>query len=252
MIDIKQYIYDVRAAETVDAAFAVLQRYLGQMGLDRTIYCILTDMPAIGAEVGHAVFGNYPQEWLDYYHERKYQATDPVIKTVMSTDEAFWWSDMHKFVPMGGHEQQILEEAEDAQVCDGMAVAVHGRHGAVTALGAASSSGGVEHSHYLLALVRLMAHEFQDVFVNLKADERRHLPIALTRREIEVLRWLARGKSVPEATTILSIDGSISEATVRFHVKNIYAKLEVASAPQAVAKSLARGIITFADLQGYI
>ncbi len=61
----------------------------------------------------------------------------------------------------------------------------------------------------------------------------------LTPREIEVLRLLAGGKSNKE------IGGSlfISEATVKSHMKSIFAKLSVLSRTEAIAAASRRGLI---------
>lgn len=54
-----------------------------------------------------------------------------------------------------------------------------------------------------------------------KAEERRHRQ--LTPRERQVLFWVARGKTNPEAASILSI----APSTVGKHLERIYAKLGV-------------------------
>jgi DNA-binding NarL/FixJ family response regulator len=62
---------------------------------------------------------------------------------------------------------------------------------------------------------------------------------ALTAREIQVLREIARGKANKEIATALSI----SEYTVKDHLKNIMAKLHVADRTEAVTAAVQRGII---------
>lgn len=54
----------------------------------------------------------------------------------------------------------------------------------------------------------------------------------LTSRELDCLHWAAQGKTNWEIGEILEI----SENTVRFHFKNIFAKLEVSSRSQAVGR----------------
>jgi LuxR family quorum sensing-dependent transcriptional regulator len=61
----------------------------------------------------------------------------------------------------------------------------------------------------------------------------------LSTRELEVLRWVKEGKSSWEIGEILSI----SERTVKFHLSNIFRKLNVISRAQAVAKSLQYGYL---------
>ena len=62
---------------------------------------------------------------------------------------------------------------------------------------------------------------------------------ALTAREIQVLREIARGKANKEIATALSI----TEYTVKDHLKNIMAKLHVADRTEAVTAAVQRGII---------
>jgi len=68
-------------------------------------------------------------------------------------------------------------------------------------------------------------------------------PDPLTRREIEVLQVLAKGKSNREIGEILSI----TEATVRTHVSNILAKLHLASRTEAALYALKEGVASLED-----
>lgn len=65
--------------------------------------------------------------------------------------------------------------------------------------------------------------------------------ISLTRRELEILSWIEQGKTYWEISQILCI----SENTVKFHVKNIYEKLDVKNKTQAIAMAYANGILKF-------
>jgi DNA-binding NarL/FixJ family response regulator len=62
---------------------------------------------------------------------------------------------------------------------------------------------------------------------------------ALTGREIDVLRLLARGRSNKEIGT----DLFISETTVKTHVRSIFSKLSVMSRTEAIAAANQRGLI---------
>jgi DNA-binding NarL/FixJ family response regulator len=61
----------------------------------------------------------------------------------------------------------------------------------------------------------------------------------LSRREIEVLNLMAQGKSNKEIASALFI----SEGTVKSHGKAIFAKMNVVSRTEAVAKATRRGLI---------
>jgi DNA-binding CsgD family transcriptional regulator len=59
-------------------------------------------------------------------------------------------------------------------------------------------------------------------------------PEALTAREAEALRWIARGKSDWQVGQILSI----SEKTVNYHIENVKRKFGVATRVQAVVAAI--------------
>jgi DNA-binding CsgD family transcriptional regulator len=61
----------------------------------------------------------------------------------------------------------------------------------------------------------------------------------LSHREREILRWTKDGKSRWEISKILSI----SDETVKFHLRNVMRKLGVANRTQAVAVALTAGLI---------
>lgn len=72
-----------------------------------------------------------------------------------------------------------------------------------------------------------------------KKSKKETLPDPLTAKEIEVLQQLVEGNSYKmiAANLLISID------TVRFHIRNIYTKLHVHSATEAVTFALRKNIV---------
>lgn len=66
----------------------------------------------------------------------------------------------------------------------------------------------------------------------------------LTRREIEILRLIARGK----ANRAIANELHLSERTVHRHVSNIFTKLDVDSRTAAVAYGIKHGIVEMGSL----
>ena len=64
--------------------------------------------------------------------------------------------------------------------------------------------------------------------------------VDLSQREVQILQLLARGFSYK----MIASEIKISMDTVRFHIKNIYDKLHVHSAPEAVSKGLKGKLIS--------
>jgi DNA-binding CsgD family transcriptional regulator len=70
---------------------------------------------------------------------------------------------------------------------------------------------------------------------------RRRLSLAgksLTPTELEILRWASNGKTVWEISQIRAT----SEATVKFHLRNIYGKLQVTNRVQAMNEAARQGL----------
>ena len=63
--------------------------------------------------------------------------------------------------------------------------------------------------------------------------------VGLSSREKEMLNWICTGKSNPEIAEIIGI----SPWTVKIHVRNLRAKLDVSSRSQAVAKAFELGLL---------
>jgi DNA-binding CsgD family transcriptional regulator len=61
----------------------------------------------------------------------------------------------------------------------------------------------------------------------------------LTPKQVEILKWIAQGKSSWDISMILGI----SERTVKFHVGNILQKLNAVTRTQAVAIALEQGLV---------
>jgi DNA-binding NarL/FixJ family response regulator len=74
--------------------------------------------------------------------------------------------------------------------------------------------------------------------VGRKADELVIHP-ELTARELEVLQWIVRGHSNQQ----IAREISVTEDTIKFHVKNILGKLGVSSRSKAAALSLKSGLV---------
>jgi DNA-binding NarL/FixJ family response regulator len=78
-----------------------------------------------------------------------------------------------------------------------------------------------------------------DSALNLQPSEQENLAEPLTPRETEVLRLLADGLGNKDIADRLSI----SEHTIKFHIRSILGKLGAASRTEAVARGLRSGLI---------
>jgi DNA-binding CsgD family transcriptional regulator len=87
----------------------------------------------------------------------------------------------------------------------------------------------------LLADLQLLTVHAQDIALRLLLPQPA-TPVALTERQLDVLRWIALGKTA-WAT------GQISERTVNGHLAAIYARLNAGSQTQAVFNAVTLGLL---------
>ncbi|HWA16446.1 MAG TPA: response regulator transcription factor [Gemmatimonadales bacterium] len=92
----------------------------------------------------------------------------------------------------------------------------------------------------LVSVIRAVHRGYRGIPPNIAAKLAEHTPrIALTPRELEVLRLMAEGKSNSEIASALGR----AEGTMKIHVRNILSKLGATDRTQAVTIALRRGIL---------
>ena len=198
-------------------------------------------------ECDHIIFGlfenysnkeiiniNYPQEWIDLYRANKFERIDPVVLAIMENSAPQRWIDIYNIFPP---DKDFLRLAHDFDLRDGCAC--HIRNGMCNPGMAVSVTGNLKKnsSKVKFCLERLSPHLYIAISSLNKGSEAENLQ-NLTKRECEVLRWLAQGKTSWEISTILSV----AEVTINFHVNNIKSKLNVASRSHAVAVAIHCGL----------
>jgi DNA-binding CsgD family transcriptional regulator len=238
---LEEFITRSNAASSQEEVFALFRRVLGELVYDSVVYSLLTDHPSIGRKAGHGVMGNYPTDWMDYYMAKGYFTQDPIPKHAFTTPAAYTWEHVVNTCRISARQKRLMCEAEDAKLLSGAAVAIYGPNFEVAGVGIASSAGAVKPSADALSVLRALCHQFH--FAYSQFDLPRALPapqVWLTPREREILSYSAEGKSIPTIGAILCISGN----TVHFHLKNIYAKLDVSTRQTAVVKGIRLGLIT--------
>lgn len=191
------------------------------------------------------VQSNYSKQWQRYYDNEKLHQLDPTIRHCMhSVLPLVWESDAFKALD----DHHMLEEASQFGLRSGITFPMHGCNGELGMISFASDMAPDEEfnarlTHYMadLSLVRDYAFESSLKFV--RARQQAEPVPHLTKRELEVIKWVMAGKSSWEISRITDC----AEATVNFHISNIRQKFNVNTRQQALVKAIALGIITPED-----
>jgi DNA-binding CsgD family transcriptional regulator len=238
---LEEFIDHTNRAGSQEEVFALYRAVLKDLGYDSVVYSLLTDHSSIGKKVGHGITGNYPQDWMDYYLSKGYFHQDPIPRYAFTTTAAYTWDHVVETCPISAHQKKLMNEAQEARLKSGVAVALYGPNFEVAGVGVASTVGGLKPNRNTLSLIRAFSYQFHSAYSQFDAASTEPRPlVTLSPREREVLSYTAEGKSAAVIASILSI----SRNTVNFHLKNIYRKLDVATHQMAVVKAIRLGLIT--------
>lgn len=234
---IEDFIEATNAAQTPDEVFALYTKAIGQLGFDSAVYTFVNDHPLANQVAGHGVQTNFPDDWMQHYTEKGYGQIDPVTMRILQHAPVFTWDSMQTSLP----QKNILLEAAEAGLRNGVGVGLFSTRGEIAGVGlACAHKDKLEPDRNLLSKVKLLTEQFHLAYCALTSlqHETHEKPI-LSARELEVLRWWAEGKSSGDIAMILNC----TVANVKFHVTNIYRKLDANSKITAVTKAIRLGLI---------
>jgi len=179
----------------------------------------------------------YSPEWLALYEQQEFQKSDPIPNRVMRHGAMMTWHEAMMAAPNTKENEAYFSEMRRFGLVHGFGIPVFGPGGRDAYCAFDFDRPVSEIDGTALGTVRSVAQAcHQRICVLL--DESAQIP-ALSEREIEVLTWTARGKSVSAIATILGL----SPDTVKTYSKRIYTKLDVTDRVGAVVKALRMGLV---------
>lgn len=205
-------------------------------------FALLDHCSLTSAGKGLVRIHNYPESWVEELLERGYAVDDPVHLASRRTNTGFSWDELDGLIPLSRRHRRILARSRSFGLGDGFTIPVN-----VPGEPSGSCSFAVR-AGLGLPRSRLRCAELIGAYA-FRAARRIHPPPGrlqrphLSRRELECLRLVARGKSDREIAIILGI----SSETARQYVKRARAAYDVVSRTQLVVHGLLDGWLGFED-----
>nr|WP_246745986.1 MULTISPECIES: LuxR family transcriptional regulator [unclassified Ciceribacter] len=190
--------------------------------------------------------GRWPERWLETYVAKKYIVSDPTVRYLGVAQRGFRWREALSAFRSDPHRtrmERMMSDAARFGLEDGYIFPIHSRNGL---LGNMSIGGkGADLSPMEMALFDAVAKRvfWRYLEVTKKAAELenvRNVEAKLTRREMEVLSYLADGMTSNEISKVLAI----SNHTVDWYMNGIQDKLNAKNRQHVVALAFRRGLIT--------
>jgi hypothetical protein len=70
-------------------------------------------------------YTNYPQEWVEFYFENRFQTIDPILLSFQSTEEPYLWSCFLKELSLSTQQKKFFKQASDFQLHEGITALTH-------------------------------------------------------------------------------------------------------------------------------
>jgi len=191
------------------------------------------------------MMGRWPDKWPEIYIEKKFVLIDPTIRYLGYAQRGFRWRDTVAAFRTDPHRKRmdrVMSEATRYGLVDGYIFPVHGRGGL---LGNMTVGGRpVDLSPGEMTLFDAVAKKTFWRFLELTHQSEEFesvdkLDTRMTRREMEVLNYLADGMTSNEISRILKI----SSHTVDWYMNGIQDKLNARNRQHVVALAFRYGLI---------
>ncbi len=215
--------------------FTALQTAVSNLGFEYCAYGVRSIYPISSHET--QVINNYPDDWNQTYSANNYLEIDPTVKHGMrSTQVLFWEENVFKEAPY------FWEDARSFGIKQGISQSQKDVNGRIGMLTFASDNPEITQKTLLVQAPSLiwlsqLAHTgLAEKLMPLKSSEIDH---KLTKREIDILRWTAEGKTSNEISVLMSI----SDRTVNFHINNVLKKLAVSNKTAATVKAIVLNLL---------
>lgn len=225
-------LQEIEKLEDVGAVLVTASEFAIRLGVIRQSYHFTPVFDSASSDRTAVVAAGFSDEWMDLYHQQGFRSRDPIPERTMRHGARISWQDAMHLEENTSEHEEYFAAMRDHGLLHGFGLPLFGTGGreAYASFDFGRPIDEVEHSD--IAQLTAVAQAAQARVSKLLSAARDNP--ALSEREGEVLRWLARGKSVTEIATILEL----SPETVRTYSKRIHDKLGAHNRVGAIIKAL--------------
>ncbi|MEM1402761.1 MAG: LuxR family transcriptional regulator [Pseudomonadota bacterium] len=179
----------------------------------------------------------FPKEWVARYESELYRI-DPIPRRALNSTHPFFWSEAKDFAGLTKEELYYLSELDAQNLGDGLAIPVFGPHGRSGYVGLGFGPDATNPPPETVGLLHAICQVGHLQYCRMLYEDTRS-KARLSPREVEILRWISRGKSNAVIAEVLNI----SENTVDTHLRRAFSKLNVHDRVTAALRGVALGVL---------
>lgn len=182
---------------------------------------------------------SYPSDWVVEYVAKNYVSLDPVVAQAKQSVAPFLWPGPDDVEPAA---HRLMADAAEAGIANGATVPVRGLRDfalfSVCPEPTRDARRRLEAAMPALSLLAMVTHERARLLLRVVPMSKAPV-IRLSRREVDVMTWVAAGKSSWDIGQILGL----SEHTVRTYVSTAMTKLGCSDRTQAAVRAVMLGLV---------
>ena len=219
-------------ADSRETLFEALNTGCSALGFD--LFTLAGHKASARELILDATFTTFSADFLADYDRFDWHSDDAMAARIVAGEGPFAWNsarDRYSEI----RKQSYIDFLHASKLCSGVMVPLPRRPGMISVIGMVSLEErsydqGVMSAVTILANAALAKAEMLGLCPEISVDEAHALRM-LSSRQLEILKWIAEGKS----NTTIAMIMNLNDRAVRFHVSQILSKFGVASRSQAVA-----------------
>lgn len=224
-------------AQTAPQVVSYCGGEFGRLGVSLRSYHLVERFSSQVSKGAIILGAGYPADWLQRYHNPEFRANDPIPDYIMAAGNVTTWQDAIAAQKLTPAQQSFVQTMQEYGLIFGVGCPLFGPQGSDAYLSFSLGRQMVPEDMPLMHWLITIAQTGHRRVVALTTEA--NVPPKLSKREIEVLHWLVRGKSVRDIATIIDR----SPATVETFIKRLYVKLKVNDRAGAIIIALRLGIV---------
>jgi DNA-binding CsgD family transcriptional regulator len=182
---------------------------------------------------------NYPEDWKAHYTREGFHKIDPTLHVTRRSIAPVDWRRLDR----DAHYRRVFDDARAYGIGEhGVTIPVRGPFGDIGMLSVTRRCRAAEWdrlANHVIGDLQTVAVHIHDTVMRSDILSRVLRHPALSKREKEILQWIAAGKSQQDIGDILLI----SHRTVEVHLRSAREKLYALTTAQAVGRGLSLGLI---------
>ncbi|SFC03910.1 helix-turn-helix transcriptional regulator [Tropicimonas isoalkanivorans] len=235
--DCREFVDALRKVTDADALWRVMLTFFYSRGGIRISYRHVQGDP--DRDMTPTIYHDgFPDGFIRRSVAEGYHRSNPISAVALVTTEPFYWSDVETKRKLSDAELAFLDIVRTEIPGNGVVIQMFGpnsRNGTIN-LGFPEDFPRLEPSE--LGELQLVGQAAHLAYCRLVPPEEQEAH-RLTAREVEILEWIAQGKSNSVIADILGI----SVHTVDTHIRRIFKKLRVHDRTTAAVKGLGAGLV---------